>query len=88
MSINNRLLVLAPTRKGELVSVCARDLRWSEELTDDLVKTIMKVSVDRVVACGPVNNTAEVPAPVATLAALAALAASCIATHGWLLFVG
>lgn len=44
MSIESKLLVLLPTLSGQMVAICPKDVANSEELTNDVVKTIMAVS--------------------------------------------
>ena len=45
LSIESRLLVLLPTSHGWLVAVCPREVALGEQLTGDVVKTIMAVSL-------------------------------------------
>lgn len=44
LSIESKLLVLLPTTSNGMVAICARRAAQSEDLTADVVKTIMVVS--------------------------------------------
>jgi hypothetical protein len=43
VSIETKLLVLLPTTSNGMVAICARRVAHSEDLTADVVKTIMAV---------------------------------------------
>lgn len=44
LSIESKLLVLLPNQHGELVAICPKELAYGDELTSEVVRTIMGVS--------------------------------------------
>lgn len=72
MSIDSKLLVLVPTNTGHLVSVCVKQFARSDDLTNEVVKTIMAVrnTGQPILACVGMNSNPLKVSPLGQVSAL------------------